>query len=456
MKRLLIVSSHFPPDRGAGTHRVLRFTKHLSASGWDVAVLTMDPDYYPSGTQIDLRLLDEIPESVRVHRTRVLRGMAALIHARDRLWGPRAEPAASSTPGPVRAMRRPSIFRRVKDMATDLCSIPDRDIGWFWYAAGEGASIVRRRGVDVILSSGPPFTCHIIAGALRRLYGVKWVADFRDPWARSPWAQKADDRAWKRRVQRWLERRAIRAADAVILNTAPMHAEFAAYYGPAVARKFRTITNGYDMDVVAPFVNVSRPRSGALVVTHAGTLYRERDPRTLLTALAAVIEKGQVPAEGIRLHFVGGIAERFGVPRVLRELKLDSVVRVTPPVSHQESLRSLAGADVLLVVQPGTDLQVPAKLYEYMAFRKPILAIAEPGAVAEIMAAGRLGLVVAPDDGEGIERALCQLYRDRHRLADAFRIDEDYVGQYEGRILSRRLQNLLMEVSNGHPDGADS
>ena len=74
-KRMLVVSSHFPPERAAGVHRILRTIKQLRASAWPVAVLTVDPRYYRAGAPVDAALLDRLPEGVEVHRTKVLRGL---------------------------------------------------------------------------------------------------------------------------------------------------------------------------------------------------------------------------------------------------------------------------------------------------------------------------------------------------------------------------------------------
>lgn len=450
MKRLLIISSHFPPDGGAGTHRIVRFARHLHAYGWEISVLTMDPQYYPSGTQTDTALLSEVPDDVRVYRTKVLRGVTTLIRVRD--WLKRAQTAGASLSTGAQAGAAPSssLTRKLKDMVTDLCSVPDRDIGWFGYAVRRGEAVIRRHRIDMIFSSAPPFTCHVIAGALRRRCKVKWVADFRDPWARAPWARDNSAPAWKRAVQRVLERRTVQSADAVILNTQPMHDDFAAYYGPAVGGKLHTVTNGYDAEQIDPYRGAARDTAGTLVLTHAGSLYRERSPKTLLVALASAIQSRRIPSNGIQVHFVGWISDGFGVPALLKELKLESVVHLTPPIAHRESLKMLAASHVLLVMQPGTHLQVPVKLYEYMAFRKPILALAEPGAVADIVHEGRLGLVVGPEDRDGIERALCQLYEHRDRLSDLFPIDVEYVTRYDGRILSRQLKRVLERVSDGY------
>jgi glycosyltransferase involved in cell wall biosynthesis len=299
----------------------------------------------------------------------------------------------------------------------------------------------------VILSSAPPFTCHLVAGLLSRCCDVKWVADLRDPWSRA--LGEAGNDALGKAISIVGSGQTIHRADAVILNTQPMRDEFRQHYGPALAEKFYVVTNGYDEELVEPYRNQLKHHQEKLIITHVGSLYRERNPQSILQALSLLIQKGSIPANSVELHFVGGISKQFAVQQMVSSLNLQSVVHLTPTVSHGNSLRCLAQSDVLLVIQPGTHLQVPVKLYEYIAFRKPILALAPAGAVADIVQQGNLGIVADPDDVEAIAQALSQLYEHRHRLAEAFPYDEGYIQQFDGNVLSARLQAILAKVSRG-------
>jgi glycosyltransferase involved in cell wall biosynthesis len=183
-----------------------------------------------------------------------------------------------------------------------------------------------------------------------------------------------------------------------------------------------------------------------LVLTHAGSLYRQRDPRPLVRALASAIRKGRIPADAIELNFIGTVAPQFGLADTIRELQLESSVRMTPPVPHQQCMQCLLESDVLIVIQPGTRLQVPVKLYEYMPFRKPILALAPSGALTAIAEGSGLGVVVEPEDEAGIEEALCEFYDNRDHLGERFRADVDYIGRFDGEAVSRQLQRILEEL----------
>ena len=402
-RRVLIVSSHFPPDRSAGTHRVLRLANHLQTHGWATSVLTLAPAYYRHSIHVDEALSARAHADLTIVRTRAWRGATKLIHWRNgwrtRIGGSaRAQPASNGARPSPRRDGTWAAWRRQAAIA--LFGFPDDEVGWLVPALNEGIRLVRRQGIDTVLTSAPPFTCHLIGHALRSLCDVRWLADFRDPWSRAPWGRPGSARA-----HQWLEARVIARADAVALNTPELHREFSQWYGPEMSRKFHVVANGFDADLLEPYARMRPAAAPPLVLTHAGNLYGARNPLPLLEGLAACIREGRIPADGIRLALVGKIASAFDVGAAIARLGLTGVVTVTPPVPHDTSLRLLSASHVLVVIQPDTALQVPAKLYEYVGLRRPILALADAGAVARIVRDGGFGVVVPPTDVEHRARA---------------------------------------------------
>jgi glycosyltransferase involved in cell wall biosynthesis len=433
---VLIVSSHFPPDRSAGTHRVLRLANHLQMHGWSTWVLTIAPEYYRGSIQRDDALAGRAHDGIAVVRTGAWRGATRLLGWRNAL-APRRHGGPARSPEAARRAAPQSWRAWRKQVTTALFGFPDDEVGWLLPAVARGVGLVRRHRIDTVLTSAPPFTCHLIGHALRSLTGARWVADFRDPWSRAPWGRPGSARA-----HRFLEARVVARADGVVLNTPELHREFSEWYGPAVARKFRVVTNGYDAALVDPWARVVPPEPPPLVLTHAGNLYGARDPLPLLEGLARCLRDGRVPPGGLRLAFVGKVAASFDIEAAIRRLALTGVVSVTPPVAHDTALGLLAASHVLVVIQPDTALQVPAKLYEYIGLRRPILALAEAGAVARVVREGHFGLVVPPADAEAIAGALTTLYERRGRLvADA--AANTAVEAYDARVQSQVMADLL-------------
>lgn len=443
-RSVLFVTAHFPPNRRAGTHRLLRFVRNLDALGWRVSVLTIDPASYRAGVPLDERLCAEIPAQVHVIRTRVP-GRRPHAAASPRAGVGKTE-STEAPPRPPEA----GLKRTLRRFWQDVTSTPDHELAWWLAAVPAGMRLVREGRADVILSSAPPFTCHLVAAEIARRSKHPWVADFRDPWSRAPWGIEWRNKGWTGAVHRRLERLTIERASRVVLNTPPMQEDFAAHYPPTIAAKFLTIPNGFDGDALDRGMKAVQRTAPAdtLVLCHTGSLYQARDPRPLFRALASLRRDGELPPDALHLQLVGGSGGEFDAQGEVKRLGLEGVVEFIPPVSHGESLGYLRAADVLLVVQPDTRVQVPVKLYEYLWARKPILALASDGAVADLINEGRVGRVVAADDERAIAAALRAFYAARATLSDDFVAPDAFLHDLEGQQLSRRLHRVLDELTS--------
>ena len=317
-------------------------------------------------------------------------------------------------------------------------TFPDEEVGWFLPAVTEGLKLVRRQSIDLVISSAPPFTSHLIANALKSLSKVKWIADCRDPWSRNPWGKSGSLSA-----HRWLEEQTVMRADAVILNTPELLEEFSEWYGPEIAKKFHVVTNGYDPDILRSYSSQEPSREPPLVLTHAGALYAQRNPLPLLEALAKCIHDGRIPRGSVRLQLIGKSIGRFDVAGTIRRLDLGDTVVQIPPVSHATCLEMLAASHVLVAIQPGSSVQVPAKLYEYIGLRRPILALADGGAVARVIRQAGCGVVVSPLDVDAIAAALVGLQRSGlHRSG----IDDSGASRFDARHQSELLERIASQL----------
>jgi glycosyltransferase involved in cell wall biosynthesis len=400
---VLVVAYGFPPNGSIGTMRTLRLVRHLAAKGWRLTVLTASPDYYRSETPIDPGLLERVPPEVAVVRTRVVRTWSRLMERARPARGPASAPVAVAPESHVR--RRPSLVRRVHGVIDAALSIPDREVGWLLPAVTAGAGSAVRDRVDVLYSSGPPFTGHLAALALSRLRGCPWVADFRDPWARAPWRE--DRLAFTLRAAARLERRVVARATAVVFATAANRVDFSQHYGPAFRDKFALVPNGCD---VSEFQGIEpAPDPDRFVLLHAGNLYGARDPVPLFRALARAIARGAIDRDRFRLRLLGQAAGADAIKAARATLALEDVVEIAPRVPRRESLREMLSAAALLIVQPGTTVSIPGKLYEYLATGRPILAMAESGELSDLVGRSGVGVTADPRDEADLERALIEV-----------------------------------------------
>jgi glycosyltransferase involved in cell wall biosynthesis len=403
-RRVLIVAYCFPPHAAIGTHRTLRLVTHLADRGWDVGVLTARADGYLPGTPLEEGLMRRVPATVRVERSGVLRGftkLGRLIQPLKRQVNRRAPATPASIAAP-NAKTTPG----VKAIVEELCAMPDKEVGWLVPALVHGLLTFSKNRPHVVFSSGPPWTSHVVAGLLASIFRCRWVADFRDPWVRSPWTRyhTRPARAVARRLEAWV----VRSADGVVFTTEAARDEFAAHYGPAISQRLHVVFNGCDPADLVPVEDL--PDHGRFVLLHAGSLYGGRSPMPLLQAVATLRLQHPHAAERLRVRFLGSTSfPGVDLPRSCADLGLSDVVEFVPRVERDESLREMSRASALLILQTGTTMAIPGKLYEYLAAGRPVLALCEPGEMDRLIRTNRVGLTANPADRPEIERTLLAL-----------------------------------------------
>ena len=419
MRHALFVTFQYPPDASSsGVLRTLKYSRYLADHGWRVTVLSLDASAYES---VDAGSLADIPPGVRVVRTRYLESRRHL---------------------------------GVRGRYLALAALPDRYIGWLPWAVAAGLRIGRADPVDLIYSTSPPATAHLIAWRLARRLRTPWVADFRDPWFEDVPERGAPAGALFRRIDRWLEGRVVRAADRVIATTGALRDLLVQRYPQSPASKFGLIPNGYDEADFAPAGTAAAEPAdpGCLTLVHAGSINPDfRDPIPLLRALRRGADEGRLDLDRVRLRFLGGgpHADSAVLRRAIADAGLAGCVEMLPRVAYAQALQQLARADVLLLLQASEDTRglVPAKLYEYLRMGKPVLALTLPGESAALLARTGGGVVVDPADIEELTRALGSLYRQWQdgtlsRLAP----DPAVLAVYERRALAAQLALTFAQV----------
>lgn len=288
---------------------------------------------------------------------------------------------------------------------------PDRWIGWLPFAVHRGKAILRRNSVDVIYSSGPPWTNHLVASRLSRASSIPWVADFRDPWLGNAFRANRNGTSWTARKHQTLEKSVYRDAAVVIFNTERAKQNAIERIGDELSSKSMVIPNGFD-PAQFPESLFSSPRAetrSGLRMTHAGTFYGKRNVNALLNVIGKLKKNGQLGDEDLQLELIGRV--RREEQQLIDHLDIAGNVNLIPPLPHAECLQRLAQSDVLLLVQTEAPLCIPGKLYEYIAIRKPILTLASEGATADLVRSRRLGHCVDPADETRLEKSLLKIIK---------------------------------------------
>jgi hypothetical protein len=368
MRKIVLISLHFPPSAASGAFRMLGFVRHLPAFGWSTSVIACpEVPYEP----VDPGLQGDVPASTHVRYVEY----------------PNARVAG--------------IARRLLTLA----GVRDPHAIWCFAARRACDEWIAQERPDVILTSGPPHGVHLLGQWLRRRYPVRLVTDFRDSWVdeRPPVGLSASLRGA-------LERATMRASDGIIAN-APRALDAMARAYPDCAHKMVMVPNGYDP--TPPVAGLQQPGSNEpLTILHAGELYAGRNPRALLDAMGAA-ERLAPQAVPWHLRFVGRTPEtRLDIVAEAERRQLRSRVSVEGQVSYDTAKDEMRRAGILLLMDgAGRRVGVPAKAYEYIGANRPILALAEPdGDTAwALESSGAVYRLAKPNDPIAIQRALVEI-----------------------------------------------
>ncbi len=448
--RILIVASLFPPAQSAGVFRTLRFSRYLSRVGWDVTVLTVDEDFYEETQAKDQRLKDKISCELAVVATRAVYPVESLSRMKQVLTlrrNNRIRNGANCDQETARtAHGGPTTIARLKDAITLPLMTPDRLVGWVPFAVRAGTAAVRRQSIDVLYSTGPPFSNHVVGLKLKRKIGLPWVADFRDPWVSADFRPIRRSNTWVGRRHQKLETLVAREADRLLFTTPEIRDDMLQRHPDLASQKCHVLYNGFDPEDYRHLqVCHDTPRHGRpLVMAHAGSFYGKRTVEPLLRAIGRLKSAGQLTASDIRLELIGaGVSGRTVEVQKAREYGIEELVEVTPPIDHQSCLERLAAADVLLLVQTEAPMCIPGKVFEYIALRKPVFTLCDRGATARFVREERLGWCVRPDDPEGLDNTLLELIHG-FRAGEPLPVpSEEALARFDSREQTRELADLF-------------
>jgi glycosyltransferase involved in cell wall biosynthesis len=294
-------------------------------------------------------------------------------------------------------------------------SLPDRWVSWYLGAIPVGMRLIRRYRPEVIWSTYPLATAHLIGLTLHRLTGIPWVADFRDPMTEvdqfTGQNYPANLRLW--RIRRWIENRTVRECTRAVLVTPGSLRIHAERYADLPDSRWRVVSNGYDEQSFAEAEQIRQEATPhrPLVLLHSGVLYPtpDRDPSAFFAALGKLRLEGRLSPRDVKVVLrASGYHERYR--KQIRECGIEDLVFLEPHIGYREALAEMLSADGLLLFQGYTsNPAIPAKLYEYLRARRPILAMVDSeGDTAATLRKAGVGRIVPLESTAQIVTELVQ------------------------------------------------
>jgi hypothetical protein len=418
LRSVLLIAYHYPPcAMSSGVQRSLSFSLNLPRHGWRPVVLTVDPGSYERTSPEQLR---SIPAELPVTRTFAL-DAARHLAIKGRYWSKAA--------------------------------LPDRWRGWWLSAVPRGLRLIREHRIDAIWSTYPIATAHSIGATLARLSGRPWIADFRDPMVETV-AETGEvfpkDPALREARLR-IEKQTVERATALVFCTSSARHIVQERYANAGGKTLEVIANGYDEAAFVDAESVPRPAraQGRRVLLHSGTIYPgpDRDPTALFQAIRRLADAQVLSRENFELRLRHPSNEEY-FARLAAEAGVQDFVTILPPLPYREALAEMMAVEGLLLLQGyPSNPAIPAKLYEYLRARRPILALAHPaGETAAVLRQMAIRTVADLPDVAGIESVLRQWLTASAQL-EAELPARDIVATYSRQGQAARLAQLLDGVS---------
>ena len=426
MKRALVITYYWPPAGGPGVQRWLKFVTYFKDFGIEPVVFIPDNPHYPLQ---DKSIVSEIPEGIEIIRFPIKEPYGfAKIFSKKKI---------NQVSSGIITNKNQSVLEKLLLWIRGNFFIPDARIGWVKPAVGFLKEYLAKNDMDIVISSGPPHSLHLIGMALKEELGIKWVADFRDPWTTIHYHQslRLNKRAQKKHLK--LESQVLNNADLVVVTSLNTKKEFQ----KTTNKPIEVITNGYDISE-----KIESNLDAQFSIAHIGSLLTNRNPELLWEILSELKDENKVFSKNLLIKLVGAVSE--DVLESLAVFGLTENYKTLGYVSHQEAIQIQHDAQVLLLVEmdsPETKSIIPGKLFEYVAANRPILAIGPEGSDVEgIIKETNTGVYFKYTDKEKLKQQV-QLYYEAYLKAN-LNVNSKNIEKYSRSALTKSLSTILLNI----------
>jgi hypothetical protein len=428
MNKVLIITYHFPPRPTVGSLRPLGLAKYLPEFGWKTVILTAALPSRP-----DLQF--EVVETPR--RDSAILSWGKRLFQLDPEQALMAQTAQLKKKLGIKSERSP--LDLLLTAIGEVTAYPDPQKGWRRFAIKAGEDILQQQDIKAFITTSPPVTTHIIAKKLKEEFKIPWVADFRDLWTQNYYYPYSPLR---KRVERKLELRTLAAADALVTVSQPWVEDLCKLHEQ---KPLYSIPNGFDpVEVNTTMGNLTNK----FTITYTGTLYPgKQSPEPLFAALRDLITEGSMDASDIEVRFYG--AQAGWIDKQAERYGLTDIVKQSGIVPREIALNKQRESQLLLVFKWNDTRHrghYTAKIFEYLAARRPILAVGGfPDVIDQLLGETKAG--VSGHTAEDIKTLLLRLYQEyKSTSVVSYNGDEAETNKYSHREMARKFAVVLGQL----------
>lgn len=427
MKKVLIITYYWPPSGGSGVQRWYKFAKYLPQFGWEPTIYT---PYDPKFGITDDSLSQQGSDNIKVLRTNI--------------WDLGTLFKKNGKPLKIGEIdtNKMSFVSKLLVWVRGNMFIPDAKVSWVKPSIKYLTKYLAKEPVDIVVTTGPPHSMHLIGLGLKKRLGVKWVADFRDPWSEGDIISQLKISGWAEKKHQYLENEVLANADAIVTVGNRLGDSFKDKNSSC---NVEIITNGYDSDDFG-IISSGSGLKGKFILTYSGLLYNNRNPGLLWEVLDEICRQDQNFRDHLQVN-IAGIVDP-SVEHMLRQFKaLWPSITFHGYLSHTDSIQLCMLSTALILPVDNTKntmMLIPGKLFEYLAVNIPILGFGDPDSDASaILRASGHNPLINYSDKIKITETITSLFTDFEADAINTKYDHD---QYQRRNLTKKMVRVFEEL----------
>lgn len=426
-QQVLIVAYYWPPAGGPGVQRWLKFVKYLPEYDIDPVVFVPENPSYPI---IDHSLEQEIPIDIKVIKYPIKEpyGLASMLSRKQ---------TKTISSGIIQKKGNQSWLQKAMLYVRGNFFVPDARVGWVKPSVHYLKNYIADNHIKTIITTGPPHSLHLIGRDLKKhLPKLRWFADFRDPWTTIGYHHKLMMTSKTKARHKRLEGEILNWADQIIVTSPSTRDEFALITSKPIA----VITNGFDGDISKP--SSSALQDNSFVLGHFGSLLSDRNPTILWESLSELIEENPAFRKALTVYLIGEVSEE--IVNTIKKYKLNDYFVLMGYISKNQLSEYYAKVSSLLLIEidsPITKAIIPGKIFEYLASKKPIIAIGpENGDASLIIKETASGTYFNYQQKTALKSHILELYTHRDQVTES---RNDAIKKYHRKYLTRTLATLL-------------
>ena len=442
MKRVLVITYYWPPTGGSGVQRWVKFAKYLKDEGWQPVIYTPEN---PEQLAVDESLLEDIPADCEVIKTRILEPYELY----KKLLKKSGHSKEAVEVNPVNAQNK-SLVQKIAMWIRGNLFRPDPRCLWIRPSVRFLKKYLEDHPVDLIVSTGPPQSMHLIGRRLARETGLPWIADFRDPWTKIFYFKHLSMTDATEKWHKKMEKAVLDEASAIVAVSPLVQQEFHAMTQTPV----ELITNGFDE---CDFANERCLEADGgpdreFSITHTGLFAADGNPTVLWKVLAEKCSKDESFKKFLKIRLVGKTDEQ--IISSIREEGLEENLVNYGYQPHSEAIKAQRSSSLLILPlrkEPEYKAVLPGKLFEYLASWRPVLGIGQPdGAMSMILNTTKTGVVLDWEDKGSINRYVDYCW-EMH-LKGQLSVEDADISQFTRRNTSHRMAGLFDRVIHENAD----